>query len=476
MADEHAIEASGSSATSRRARAPSTGSTSRSPRRDLRLPRAERRGQVDDGAHAHDAAAADGREGARRPASTSSARARRCARDRRRAAGGRARPAADGPRAPAPADLAARHPERRARSPRRRAARARRARRSGRPQGRALLGRDEAPPRPRARARPPPRILFLDEPTTGLDSRAARRSGTRSRRLAQEDGVTVFLTTQYLEEADVLANRVGIIDHGRIVAEGTPAELKAEIGRPTVEASRPTPSSARARAILEHFGEPCAAVPERRRAAAGGEADLADDRPRARRRGSPASSICSCTRRSLDDVFLAKTGRTLEGAGEEEDEPELASSQRERRSRSGRPARAALGRAHAAPARERHPAAPLPAAPARRQLRRPQAGDAAPGLPDRLVLAFALAVPFIQGALFATMNAGTDLARDIQTGFLNRLALTPMRGIALLAGQLGGVMALASVQAVVYRASASPSASTSSRASAGSPCSSSSRP
>ena len=55
----------------------------------------------------------------------------------------------------------------------------------------------------------------------------------------------------------------------------------------------------------------------------------------------------------------------------------------------------------------------------------------------------------MQGALFATMNAGTDLARDIQTGFLNRLALTPMRGIALLAGQLGGVMAMAAVQAAV---------------------------
>jgi ABC-2 type transport system permease protein len=64
-------------------------------------------------------------------------------------------------------------------------------------------------------------------------------------------------------------------------------------------------------------------------------------------------------------------------------------------------------------------------------------------------VAYALAVPFIQGALFATMNAGTDLARDIQTGFLNRLSLTPMRGIAVLAGQLGGVMALGLLQAVV---------------------------
>ena len=73
-----------------------------------------------------------------------------------------------------------------------------------------------------------------------------------------------------------------------------------------------------------------------------------------------------------------------------------------------------------------------------------------PGFPTNSFVAFALAVPFIQGALFATMNAGTDLARDIQTGFLNRLSLTPMRGIALLAGQLGGVVTMSVVQAAVY--------------------------
>jgi ABC-2 type transport system permease protein len=73
-----------------------------------------------------------------------------------------------------------------------------------------------------------------------------------------------------------------------------------------------------------------------------------------------------------------------------------------------------------------------------------------PGFPTHSFVAFALAVPFIQGALFATMNAGTDLARDIQTGFLSRLALTPLRGAALLAGQLAGVVALGFVQACVY--------------------------
>ena len=73
-----------------------------------------------------------------------------------------------------------------------------------------------------------------------------------------------------------------------------------------------------------------------------------------------------------------------------------------------------------------------------------------PGFPTDSFLAFALAVPFIQGALFSTMNAGTDLARDIQTGFLTRLSLTSLRGSALLAGQLAGIVALGLVQAAFY--------------------------
>ena len=73
-----------------------------------------------------------------------------------------------------------------------------------------------------------------------------------------------------------------------------------------------------------------------------------------------------------------------------------------------------------------------------------------PGFPTDSFLAFALAVPFIQGALFATMNAGTDLARDIQTGFLNRLSLTSLRGSSLLAGLLSGIVVLGLIQAAFY--------------------------
>ena len=73
-----------------------------------------------------------------------------------------------------------------------------------------------------------------------------------------------------------------------------------------------------------------------------------------------------------------------------------------------------------------------------------------PGFPTDSYLTFALAVPFMQGALFSVMNAGTDLARDIETGFLNRLALTPLRGAALLSGLLAGAVVLGLVQAVAY--------------------------
>ena len=79
-----------------------------------------------------------------------------------------------------------------------------------------------------------------------------------------------------------------------------------------------------------------------------------------------------------------------------------------------------------------------------------RASTSLPGFPTDSFLAFALAVPFIQGALFSTMNSGTELARDIQTGFFSRLSLTPMRGSALLVGHLAGVVLLGILQAVFY--------------------------
>ena len=152
---------------------------------------------------------------------------------------------------------------------------------------------------------------------------------------------------------------------------------------------------------------------------------------------------------SLDDVFLAKTGRSLEGAGDEEQQAEVG------------------GRDAALVAQVGHIAAPVDRAHARQPANiifpfvfptallavtsaGLQSATKIPGFPTSSFLAFFLAFPFIQGALFATMNAGTDLARDIQSGFLNRLALTPMRGGALIAGQLGGIAAIGFVQAIFY--------------------------
>src|SRR5580765_601018 len=122
-----------------------------------------------------------------------------------------------------------------------------------------------------------PSILFLDEPTTGLDPQSRTALWEEVGRLAHDEGVTVFLTTQYLEEADVLADRVGIIDRGRIAAEGTPASLKAEIGRPSVEVVPADPAErGDVAAVLDRFGERVAASPRGVAARLGGADELAD--------------------------------------------------------------------------------------------------------------------------------------------------------------------------------------------------------
>src|SRR5262245_41933707 len=173
-----------------------------------------------------------------------------------------------------------------------------------------------------------PRILFLDEPTTGLDPQSRNALWGEVGRLAKEEGVTVFLTTQYLEEADVLADRVGIIDHGHIVAEGTPAALKAEIGRPTVEITPADPEQRdRVADILRRFGELVQVSPDSVAVrCAHGDLDLAEIIRALDVEGLPVANL-QLHAPSLDDVFLEKTGRTLEGAAAEAEadtEPEPA--------------------------------------------------------------------------------------------------------------------------------------------------------
>jgi ABC-2 type transport system ATP-binding protein len=165
-----------------------------------------------------------------------------------------------------------------------------------------------------------PRVLFLDEPTTGLDP-ASRLTVWEEVRRINADGTTIFLTTQYLEEADELCERLAIIDHGELVAQGTPEDLKAEIGKDVVSVEL---HGADAERTQEVIGE----LP-------GLERVIAEDDALALFVEDGATSIAEIVRRldaadiavgaisvsrpSLDDVFLEATGRRLEGAQQEQE-------------------------------------------------------------------------------------------------------------------------------------------------------------
>jgi ABC-2 type transport system ATP-binding protein len=163
-------------------------------------------------------------------------------------------------------------------------------------------------------------VLFLDEPTTGLDP-VSRRAIWREVSALNREGTTVFLTTQYLEEADQLADRVGIIDFGRIVAEDTPARLKEQIGRPHLEITLMDGAAERAEEVVARFGRP---LPRRDEIVL---VELERGAPeiapvvRALDDAGLAVESLDLVEPTLDDVFLAKTGHHLEAeeAGEGED-------------------------------------------------------------------------------------------------------------------------------------------------------------
>jgi len=163
-----------------------------------------------------------------------------------------------------------------------------------------------------------PGVLFLDEPTTGLDPATRARVWDEVRRLNGDEGITIFLTTQYLEEADALAHRVGIIDHGHLIAEGSPAELKRSMGSDVIVA-RVDGEAARA----------CAAV---RQVAGVDAAEVHGDELTIRVHDGPAAvspvavaldgcgvPVSELTLRTptLDDVFLELTGGRLRGGDEQ---------------------------------------------------------------------------------------------------------------------------------------------------------------
>ncbi len=168
-----------------------------------------------------------------------------------------------------------------------------------------------------------PRVLFLDEPTTGLDPTSRTLIWDRMRQLRVRYGATIFLTTQYLEEADQLADRVGIIDLGRIVREGTPEALKAEVGADVIDIAVDDRESGAARvAILEM--QASGELPDGEvRGTATGYTLFLPDGPRMIAtvvRGLDRAGITtgpiSVSRPSLDDVFLAATGGRLSTAAQ----------------------------------------------------------------------------------------------------------------------------------------------------------------
>ena len=170
-----------------------------------------------------------------------------------------------------------------------------------------------------------PQVLFLDEPTTGLDPVSRARMWQEVRRLNREHGMTIFLTTQYLEEADALADRVGIIDGGRLVAEGTPEQLKRSVGNDVIVAQVAGPVSAgRAavrtvpgvRGVEVHGGELWVST-------ADGAATIGPVAA-ALSRVAPVRYLTLRTT-TLDDVFLELTGNHIRSADHDSDDLEVAS-------------------------------------------------------------------------------------------------------------------------------------------------------
>jgi ABC-2 type transport system ATP-binding protein len=170
-----------------------------------------------------------------------------------------------------------------------------------------------------------PQVLFLDEPTTGLDP-ASRLTVWEEVRRINASGTTVFLTTQYLEEADQLCDRLAIIDQGSIVAEGTPERLKAQMGHDVITLALEGADAVATEAALKGLAGLERVVQEADQLALYVE-DGAGSIPEVVRRLDRANvevGAIAVSRPSLDDVFLHATGRRLEGAGEEVEEAEAA--------------------------------------------------------------------------------------------------------------------------------------------------------
>ena len=304
-----------------------------------------------------------------------------------------------------------------------------------------------------------PEVLFLDEPTTGLDP-VSRKAIWEEVSKLNADGTTVFLTTQYLEEADQLANRVGIIDSGRIVAEDTPGSLKAEIGRPHLEVGLADGSADEAERILAAYGKP---MPRKDGKVlveiAGGASDVAKVVRGLDEAGIVVESL-DLKQPTLDDVFVAKTGYHLEG----DDEPDTGRARGDRRGPAARVIDrflinlrviGALGkRSIRQTFRRPQLMAPIIIFPT--LLLAIQTGGAAravdlPGFPEvDGFLDFMLAGAMIQSTLLAGNSGGIALAVDIEMGFTDRLLAAPISRFAMVLGRLAGTAVLGAAAAVWF--------------------------
>ena len=170
-----------------------------------------------------------------------------------------------------------------------------------------------------------PEILFLDEPTTGLDPASRRDVWREVRRLNEQLGMTIFLTTQYLEEADELADMISIIDHGKIVKSGSPAALKASLGAESLNLTFGERESAeRANVLLQSIADRTQVDRVTVRVYMN---DVAHKIPSIIERLSSAELdpvSLTLTQPTLDDVFLQVTGTTFDNERTEAEIQELA--------------------------------------------------------------------------------------------------------------------------------------------------------
>ena len=158
-----------------------------------------------------------------------------------------------------------------------------------------------------------PQLVFLDEPTTGLDPRSRNQVWDIIRTLKAE-GTTIVLCTQYLEEADQLADGLAVIDHGRVIAEGTPAQLKASVGSAAlhVRLLDPAKREEALRVLEEHLGEARPESDPSALSAPCADAERAAETIGALSRAGLSVAGFSLAQPSLDEVFLALTGRPAE--------------------------------------------------------------------------------------------------------------------------------------------------------------------